>query len=128
MKECENNGPMRPISVSKTFVVPFIRDFGIDYTDQVTWLLNGTLINVTRTRLKKYLPTGAHPLLLLETPLPPNSNSQLTVCFKLFHLSHSNSQLIQRLWSWFGMFCGSNMLSAYPGRFFMTQLGRNSMV
>lgn len=78
-------------------------------------------------RFEKYSPIGAYPLLLLETPLPPNSNSQLTVCFKPFHLFHSNSQLIQRLWSWFGIFYGSNMLSAYPGRFFTTQLGRSSM-
>ena len=78
-------------------------------------------------RFEKFVSTGAHPLLLLETSLLPNSHCQLTACFKGFHLLYSNGQLIQRLWSRLCMFCGNNMFDCFPSRIFQDPLGGNSM-
>lgn len=76
-------------------------------------------------KFAKSLPNGIHPLLPLGTSLPPNSCSKLMVCFKPFHLFHSNRQMMQRLWSQLSMFCGNNVGVLALGRFFMTQRGRN---
>lgn len=66
-----------------------------------------------------------HPILLVGTSLPPNSSSKLTVCFKPFHLFHSNRQMTQGLWSRLSVFCGNNVGVLPLGRFFTTQLRRN---